>query len=109
MKVLLGCVGALTLMAGASTAPAGQPFPIDVEPLEMHRERTSIRDWALGAILRTSLELKDWLLVVAVLATVALNFFLWSLPIAQQQLFYISFPLGLATFVGLLWLIGRER
>ena len=109
MKVLLGCVGALALMAGASTALAGQPFAIDAEALEFHRERISIRDWALGAILWTPLKLKDWLLVVAGLVLVALNFFLWSLPISQHQLFYISFPFGIATFAGLMWFIGRER
>jgi hypothetical protein len=109
MKMLLTCVGTLALVAGATTALAGQALTIDAEALEVHQGRTSIRDWAFGAILWTPLKLKDWLLVVSVLVLVALNVVLWSLPISQQQLFYISFPLGLATFAGLLWFIGRER
>ena len=109
MKALLGCVGALAFAVGASTALAGQISMIDAEAIEFPRERTSMRDWAFGAILWTPLKLKDWLLVVAVLAMVALNLFLWTLPVSQEQLFYFSLPLGLATFAGLLWFIGRER
>lgn len=108
MKVLLGCVGTLALI-GAATALAGQPMIIDAEAQEIQQERASIRDWAFGAILLTPIKMKDWILIVAVLALVALNFFLWSLPISQHQLFYVTFPLGLVTFGGLIWFVGRDR
>ena len=59
MKVLSSCVAALAVMAGASTAMAGQPFAFDAETLEFHRERASIRDWIFGAILLTPIKMKD--------------------------------------------------
>lgn len=75
MKMLLTCVGTLALVAGATTAPAGQALTIDAEALEIHRGRTSIRDWAIGAILWTPLKRKEWLLVGSALVLGALNVF----------------------------------
>jgi len=49
----------------------------------------------------------DWLLVLAVLAFVAFNFFLWALPLTQIQLFLISLPLGIAQQVAFLRYVMR--
>jgi hypothetical protein len=60
--------------------------------LEIH---LSDFDWQVAAIL-SPLSRRDWIVIAAVIAFVAFNFYLWSLPISQHTLFLISTPLGAA-------------
>lgn len=62
---------------------------------------------AISAILSFRLTLRDWLLIAGVLGIVAVNMYLWSLPMTQVQLFCISAPFGLCALLGMLWYVGR--
>lgn len=107
MKRVLACVGALAV---ASTA-----FAIGISPGETGSIpaigsgfSASGSHWAFGAMLWTPLSARDWLVTIAVLAFVALNVFLWSLPLSQHQLFYITAPLGVLALLAFTWFAPRR-
>lgn len=77
-------------------------------PLFEGQDRISTRDWSIGAALLTSHGKRDVVLLAASLAFIAFNVYLWTLPIPQTQLFYISAPLGFGFLVALIWWIGRD-
>lgn len=60
-----------------------------------------------GAMLRPPLSVRDWMLVAGVVAFVAFNFFLWSLPISQTELVHITVPLGFIALLAFAWVAGR--
>lgn len=66
--------------------------------------------WAqpLRELMMTLLRASDLLLIIGVLGFVGFNFYLWSRPITQFQLFLISLPLGLGAFAGFIWCVGRK-
>jgi hypothetical protein len=66
------------------------------------------QDIGIIAALGPRLTLRDWMMIVALLAFVALNVFLWSLPISQTVLFLITFPLGVAGLLAFMWFVQRE-
>lgn len=74
------------------------------------RSQVTVRRFlpAFSALLDYSLTLRDWLMIAGTLGIVALNMYLWSLPITQVQLFCISAPFGLCALLGMLWYVGRE-
>ena len=47
-------------------------------------------------------------MMVATLAYVAFNFWLWSSPISQGLLLVVSVLLGIAAFGAFLWYVVRE-
>jgi hypothetical protein len=51
---------------------------------------------------------RDWIVNLAVIAFVALNFYLWSLPISQRELFLMVVPLGLAAFAAFMRFAPRN-
>jgi hypothetical protein len=51
---------------------------------------------------------RDWSAILVLLGFVALNFYLWSLPISQLLLFLISLPLSAAAFAAFLRYAMRE-
>lgn len=51
---------------------------------------------------------RDWRAILVLAGFVALNFYLWSLPVSQLALFLISLPLGAAAFAAFLWYAMRE-
>lgn len=109
MNRLVGYVGLLLLLVSGSAAIlAGQASMLEDGAIEVHRVRIFIPEWGLVAGSLRPFDRRDWMLVIAVLAFVALNSFLWTLPMSQVQLFFISLPLGVAGFVGFMWLASRK-
>jgi hypothetical protein len=93
------CAGALVIASAVfSEASSG----------DLWCERRSWQDLALIAALGPRLSVRDWILTVAVLAFVAVNFFLWSLPISQYQLFLITAPLGFAALIAFTYFAPRQ-
>jgi hypothetical protein len=97
---------------GARLAMAPDPSHSDLPRLQESAEQTPVKATrslrALLALLGPPLSSGEWILIVGVLAYVAVNFFLWSLPMTQFQLFCISVPLGLCAFLAILWYVGRR-
>ena len=50
---------------------------------------------------------RDWQLTGMVVAFVAFNFYLWSLPLTPERLFVIATPIGVGVFALFLWLVRR--
>jgi hypothetical protein len=65
--------------------------------------------WLFGATIWTPLSRRDWIVTLAVIAFVAGNFYLWSLPISQSQLFLISVPLGVVAFAAFMRFAPRKQ
>jgi hypothetical protein len=72
------------------------------------RESLSDLHWLFGATLGAPLTLRDWIVILAVLAFVGLNFFLWSLPISQLELFFVTVPLGVVALAAFMWFAPRK-
>jgi hypothetical protein len=51
---------------------------------------------------------RDLPMILAVLAFVGFNFWLWSLPLRQVQLFFISLPIGIGAMSALFWHVRRD-
>ena len=56
----------------------------------------------------TALRGRDWLLILCVLGFVAFNVYLWTFPITQMQLFFISLLLGIGQNIAFLRYVMRE-
>ena len=94
MKRLLTYAGALMV----ASASLGEVPLVDLWP-----ERQAWQDLGFIAALAPRLTTRDWVVTAAVLAFVAVNMFLWTLPISQTALFLISLPTGLAALVAFMW------
>ena len=55
----------------------------------LRRESYVGAHWLFAATLWTPLSQRDWIVTVAVILFAGFNFYLWSLPISQLQLFLI--------------------
>lgn len=95
------CIAAAALLAFETLS---MPESIGIQG----REGTSCFPWMLGVTSWTRLTIRDWAVSLATLAFVGLNFFLWSLPITQAQLFLISLPLGVVAFAAFIWLAPQK-
>lgn len=107
MKELLGCVSLLLLVVSASAETLDGQSPAIGDTIDGYREGMTSAAWGIAATLFAPPEKREWLLILAVLAFVALNVFLWTLPISQVQLFLVSVPLGMGAFAGFIWYVGR--
>jgi hypothetical protein len=100
VAALVGIASALAL----TIEPIATPNSIGM----LGREGAVGLPWVIGATSWTRLTLRDWIVTLAVLAFVGLNFFLWSLPISQTLLFLICFPLGIVALAAFMQFAPRK-
>jgi hypothetical protein len=106
---LSGVIGILAIVAAASGGIfAAESIVISSDLSAFRRASVSDLHWLFGATLGAPLTLRDWIVILAVLAFTGLNFFLWSLPISQLELFFISAPLGAAALALFMWFAPRK-
>jgi nitrogen fixation-related uncharacterized protein len=55
------------------------------------------------------LKVRDWLLLAAVIAFVAINFFVWSRHPTPVQLLLISVSMGVVAYAAFFWHVTRPR
>jgi hypothetical protein len=109
LQQLLNGIGGLLLLAVLATAVfASEPVVASSDLSALRRESFSDTHLVFAATLWTRLTLRDWIVTLAVLAFTGLNFFLWSLPISQMQLFFITAPLGMVALVVFMWFAPRS-
>jgi hypothetical protein len=87
---------------------AAEPITAPIGIGMLGREGSLGLPWIIGAASWTRLTLRDWIVTLAVLAFVGLNFYLWSLPISQVMLFLISLPLGVVALAAFMWFAPRK-
>ena len=106
---MLGYTALVALTVSAALAALAGQGLLSEGPFGYESDRISMRDWNLGAAFLTSHGKRDTILVIASLVFVVFSMFLWTLPIPQTQLFYISTPPGFGFLVAMIWWIGREK
>jgi hypothetical protein len=108
LHLLFGGLGAALVGIVSTLVLVAEPITTPISTTVLGREGSLGLPWVIGAASWTRLTLRDWIVALAVLAFVGLNFYLWSLPISQTMLFLISLPLGVVALAAFMWFAPRK-